>query len=62
MVTSGALQGTVLTPLLFLCFINDLPEVTSSKVKLYADEVLLYTTIQTEQDCAERFGFSRNLG
>jgi len=25
----------------------------SSKVKLYADDVLLYATIQTEQDCQQ---------
>ena len=50
-VTSGIPQGTVLAPLLFLCFINDLPNNISSKIKLYADDVLLYATIRTEQDC-----------
>ena len=49
-VTSGVLQGTVLAPLLFICFINDLPN-NISKIKLYADDVLLYATIRTEQDC-----------
>jgi len=46
-------QDTVLAPLLFLCFVNDLPDGISSKVKLYADDVLLYTTICTEQNCQQ---------
>ena len=50
-VMSGVPQGTVLAPLLFLCYINDLPENISSKVRLYADDVLLYSTINTKEDC-----------
>ena len=52
-VTSGVLQGTVLAPLLFLCFINELPNGILSKIKLYADDVLLYATIHSEQDCQQ---------
>ena len=52
-VTSGVLQDTVLAPLLFLCFINDLPNGILSKIKLYADDVLLYNTIHTQQDCEQ---------
>ena len=50
-VTSGVPQGSVLRPLLFLCFINDLPDQIKCKVKLYADDVLIYTTINTVEDC-----------
>ena len=50
-VTSGVPQGTVLAPLLFLCFINDLPEKITSKIRLYTDDVLLYSTINSVKDC-----------
>ena len=50
-VSSGVPQGTVLAPLLFLCFINDLPNNIMSSVKLYADDVILYSSIDSEEDC-----------
>ena len=51
-VTSGIPQSTVLAPLLFLCFIY-LPNGILSKIKLYADDVLLFATIHSEQDCQQ---------
>ena len=43
--------SSVLNPLMFLCFINDLPEDIKSRIKLYADDVLLYSKITTPDDC-----------
>ena len=45
LVSSGVPQGTVLGPLFFLCFINDLPDVVASQIRLFADDALLYRQI-----------------
>ena len=45
-VMSGVPQGTVLGPLLFLAYINDMPECVKSEIKLFADDSLLYRRIQ----------------
>ena len=50
-VLSGVPQGTVLVPLLFLIYINDLPSCVHNKIRLYADDVLLYSYIQSQTDC-----------
>ena len=47
---SGVLQGTVLGPLLFLLHINALPSVVSSKVRLFADDCLIYRNIKNKED------------
>ena len=41
-VTSGVPQGTVLGPLMFLLFSNDIPDDLVCTLRLFADDALLY--------------------
>lgn len=52
-VTSGVPQGSVLGPLLFIIYINDVVKVTagtSVKLRLYADDCVIYSDVTSTQD------------
>ena len=52
-VGSGVPQGTVLGPLMFLLYINDIGSNVSSTIRLFADDSLLYREVKSDSECQQ---------
>ena len=67
-VLSGVPQGSVLGPILFILYINDLPEVVNSIVKIFADDTKIYSKdsnsniTQQDLDCIVYMGTNMTVG
>ena len=48
--SSGVPQDSVLGPVLFIIYVNDLPEVVQSKLWMFADDTKIYHTISSNED------------
>ena len=43
-------QGSILGPLLFILYINDLPSVVGSTMNIFADDVALYCSVDSQSE------------
>ena len=43
-------KGSVLGPILFMMFVNDLPSVVSSPVYMFADDTKIFRVVRTSED------------
>ena len=50
LVLSGVRQGSVLGPLLFILYVNDIPDLVHCNIKMFADDIKLFTPVRSQED------------
>ena len=58
---SGVPQGSVLGPLLFLIYINDLEKNIKSKIKFFADDTMIFSIVQDSALTASELNHDQEL-
>ena len=52
-VKSGVPQGSILGPIMFLVYVNDMPDDIACTAKMFADDTKVYNTIRVFEDCCK---------
>ena len=50
-VTNGVPQGSILGPIVFLIYVNDLPGHVQNAAKMFADDTKSHSVIDSKDDC-----------
>ena len=61
-VTSGVPQGSVLGPIMFAVYVNDMVEGINSHISLFADDAKVMRKVRNDEDCVELQNDLQKLG